>query len=70
MKFVNDLCQFISEIPSGPEREISSNGDHSADPSRLEHVMLIGLRSPGDQLQVVAIRSWHADGLRQSDQLR
>jgi hypothetical protein len=61
------LCRIIVQFLSGPGPEVHGNRAFSQDLSGPERFLLIGLRSPGDQLQVVAIKPSYSDELGQSD---
>jgi len=54
------LLQFTAESPSKPDAEIGS--DASENQRRPGRVAVIPFRSPNDQQQVCAVRTYYADG--------
>jgi hypothetical protein len=56
MKIFFNLSRFIARDHAGPDPMVPDNAELLRDSSRSAHLLLIGLRSPGDQLQVVAIK--------------
>ena len=54
------LLQFTAESPSKPDAEIGS--DASENQRRPGRIVVIPFRSPNDQQQVYAIRTYYADG--------
>jgi hypothetical protein len=54
------LLQFIAENPSKPDSEVGS--DASKNQRRPGRVAVIPFRSPNDQQQVCAVRTYYADG--------
>jgi hypothetical protein len=57
MKIFLNLSRFVARVFSGPDFEVLGQGKLAKDSPHSERVLLIGLRSPGDQLHVVAIKT-------------
>lgn len=66
MKIIFYVCHFLPRILSRPECEVPANGNLLRDSSSSEHILLIGVRSPGDRLHVVAIEPGDANKLGRS----
>jgi hypothetical protein len=58
MKTYSSPLHFLVRILSKPDPKLRTNGMALKDSSRSPHVLLVGVRSPGDQLHVVAIKSF------------
>ena len=56
MRIIFYLFDLAPRVRSEACAEVQSGGDILKDRPRAERILLFGLRSPGDQLQVVAIR--------------
>ena len=54
------LFQFTDDSPSNPDAEIGSNA--SENQRRPGRIVVIPFRSPNDQQQVYASRTFYADG--------
>lgn len=63
MNLLQYLREFIAETPSEAENAVGPIVHLPHDLRRLKPVLLVGVRSPSDQLQVVAIRSCHDENL-------
>jgi hypothetical protein len=61
MKIILYLFDSVPRVCSEAYAELQSGGDILKDSPRAERILLFGLRSPGDQLQVVAIRPSQAN---------
>jgi hypothetical protein len=60
MKIFFNLSRFVTRVVAGPDFEDPGRGKPSQESPCSEGVLLIGLRSPGDQLHVVAIKPFRA----------
>jgi hypothetical protein len=69
MKIFFNLSRFITRDHSGPDPMVLGNAELLRDSSKSADILLIGLRSPGDQLQIVAIKSCQSNELGRSVQL-
>jgi hypothetical protein len=56
-------CHFLPRAISRFECEVPADGNLLRDSPSSVHILLIGVRSPGDQLHVVAIKPCDADEL-------
>jgi hypothetical protein len=61
MKIIFYVCHFMPRILARPELEVPANGNLLRDSPSSGYILLIGVRSPGDQLHVVAIKPGDAD---------
>jgi hypothetical protein len=61
MKIFFNPLHFVVRVFSKPDPGLSANGVVFKDSARSRRVLLVGLRSPGDQLQVVAIKPFQSD---------
>jgi hypothetical protein len=68
MKILFSLSRFIARDDEGPAPETPVNDEVLRDSSRSAPILLFGLRSPGDQLQVVAIKPCQSNELAGSVQ--
>lgn len=69
MKIFFDLSRFITRDHFGPDPVVPGDAELLRDSSRSARILLIGLRSPGDQLQIVAIKPCQSNELGCSGQL-
>jgi hypothetical protein len=61
MKIFFNPLHFVGRVFSKPDSELLANGGVLKDSSRSQRVLLVGLRSPGDQLHVVAIKPFQSN---------
>jgi len=61
MKIILYLSDSVPRVCSEACAEVQSGGNILKDSPRAERILLFELRSPGDQLQVVAIRPSRAN---------
>jgi hypothetical protein len=61
MKIILYLFDLVPRIIAEPAAQAPSGGSILNESPRAEHILLFGLRSPGDQLHVVAIRSYQVN---------
>jgi hypothetical protein len=57
MKIILYLFDSVPRVCSEAHAEVQSGDNTLKESPRAERILLFGLRSPGDQLQVVAIRA-------------
>ena len=68
MKIILYLSDSVPRLSSEAHAEDQSGGNILKDSPRAERILLFGLRSPGDQLHVVAIRANHANEVASIDE--
>jgi hypothetical protein len=66
MKLRLNLRRFMPRMLPRREPEVPASSNLLRDGPSSEHMFLIGVMAPGDQLQIVALRLRHADGRGQA----
>jgi hypothetical protein len=61
MKIFFNPVRFVVRVLSKPDPKLSANGVLLKDSSQSQRILLVGVRSPGDQLHVVAIKPFQSN---------
>jgi hypothetical protein len=61
MKIFFNPLHFVGRVFSKPDPEFSAKGAVFKDSAQSQRVLLVGFRSPGDQLHVVAIKPFQSN---------